>query len=158
DRAISVRTKVIIRPRDLLGSSRVEERNEGRVFVRARKYYRPRYSRMEPKLGGAIVLGLAVIAGWVAVRGAHPDPDLMKSVSLERRAPENGDRGALPKGLAPAGWREASRSSFDPTNLYIKIDGREGYYKSFGFVRLDCATLVGGSASTSTSTRGEETI
>jgi uncharacterized protein DUF6599 len=130
----------------------VEERNEGRVFVRARRHYRPRYSRVEPLLGGAIAAGLALLAAWIAHRGAHPDPELMKSVTLERRAPERADRGALPKNLAPTGWREASISSFDPTNVYIKIDGREGYYKSFGFVRLDCATLA------KTSTRGEETI
>lgn len=53
-----------------------------------------------------------------------------------------GDRGALPAGLAAAGWAEGPITQFDATNLYVKIDGREGYYKGFGFQRLHCVTLT----------------
>ena len=45
-------------------------------------------------------------------------------------------RGTLPAGLAAEGWTEGPVAQFDETNLYVKIDGREDYYKSFGFKRL----------------------
>lgn len=51
-------------------------------------------------------------------------------------------RGALPAGLAAPGWAEGPSSQFDETNLYVKINGREGYYKGFGFQRLYCVTLT----------------
>lgn len=51
-------------------------------------------------------------------------------------------RGALPAGLAAPGWAEGPITQFDETNLYVKIDGREGYYKGFGFQRLHCVTLT----------------
>src|SRR5262245_33360039 len=97
----------------------LEERNEGRVFVRARKHYRPRYSRTEVAIGAGVVGILALIAGWIAVKGAHPDPELMRSVTLERRGSPAAERGAIPANIAPPNWREATLSSFDPTNLYV---------------------------------------
>lgn len=117
---------------------------EERVFVRSRKIFRRTFSRSEVALGAALSAGLVVVAGWVAWRGAHPDPELSRAVPLERRAGATQvDRGPLPANLAPAGWQEQHLAVFDPSNVYIKIDGREGYYKSFGFQRLTSATLVG---------------
>jgi len=46
------------------------------------------------------------------------------------------DRGPLPAGLAAAGWTEGVVSTFGYDNLYVKINGREDYYKTFGFRQL----------------------
>lgn len=53
-----------------------------------------------------------------------------------------GARGVFPAGLAAPGWAEGPITRFDETNLYVKIDGREGYYKGFGFRLLHCVTLT----------------
>jgi len=116
---------------------------EERIFVRPRKHFRQTYSRREVGIGALLVLCLGAVWGWVAWRGAHPDPELSSTVALENRAPGAVDRGPLPAGLAPAGWQERRLAVFDPTNVYEKIDGREGYYKSFGFQRLHALALVG---------------
>ena len=84
-----------------------------------------------------ILVGLGLVAGWVAYKGAHPEPGLLDdSPSLVSRAPVTVDRGPVPEGLSPEGWKEGPVSSFGPDNLYEKINGREGYYKSFGFQKL----------------------
>ncbi len=57
-------------------------------------------------------------------------------------APPSGERGALPKSLSAPGWTEGPVSRFDETNLYVKINGREDYYKSFGFRHLYFVSLV----------------
>jgi hypothetical protein len=54
----------------------------------------------------------------------------------------NSDRGPLPKQLAGAGWREDKVSQFDAENLYVKIDGRADYFRTFGFKRLWNVLLV----------------
>jgi hypothetical protein len=114
-----------------------------RVFVRSRKIFRRTFSRQEVAIGAALTAGLVLVAAWVAWEGAHPDPELSRSVPLERRASAvEIDRGALPSALAPAGWEEQHLAVFDPSNVYVKIDGREGYYKSFGFQKLTSASLV----------------
>jgi hypothetical protein len=115
---------------------------EERIFVRSRKHFRRTYSTREVGIGALLLVGLGLVAGWVAWRGAHPDPELSSAVPLEHRAPASVDRGPLPADLAPAGWREQRLAVFDPSNVYEKIDGREGYYKSFGFQRLHALTLV----------------
>jgi len=115
---------------------------EERIFVRPRKHFRRTYSTREVGVGALLLVGLGLVSGWVAWRGAHPDPELSSAVPLEHRAPASADRGPLPAGLAPAGWREQRVAVYDPTNVYEKIDGREGYYKSFGFQRLHALTLV----------------
>ena len=119
-------------------------RDEERVFVRARRHFRPRYSVAEARLGGAIVAALAAVAAWIAWRGAHPDPALTAAgPGLVRRSAVKADRGPLPAELAPVGWQEEKLAAFGPSDLYVKIDGREGYYKALGFERLYCATLSG---------------
>jgi hypothetical protein len=119
---------------------------DDRVFVeKGRKHYRRRYSLTEVKVGAAIVAVLIVILLWVVWKGRHPDPELFKDApSLVNRAPKTLDRGPIPAGLAPAGWTEGPIAVFGPDNLYEKIDGREGYYKSFGFVRLHFVALTSG--------------
>ncbi len=135
---------------------------EERILVRdGRRHHRPRYSRTEFRIGLVALAVLGGIVAWVAWRGAHPDPALFTTPVVEggsdiqvldsRPAPEGtsapraagaetaaapGDRGPLPAALALPGWTEGGVSSFGPENLYEKIDGREDYYKSFGFRRL----------------------
>jgi hypothetical protein len=53
-----------------------------------------------------------------------------------------GERGPLPTGLAGSGFSEGKITHFDPTNLYIKVDGREDFYKGFGFKALHCVSLT----------------
>jgi hypothetical protein len=52
------------------------------------------------------------------------------------------DRGPFPPALAGPGWIEGRIEHFDPTNLYVKIDGREDYYKTFGFRALHWVSLA----------------
>jgi hypothetical protein len=84
------------------------------------------------------------VTAWITWRGRHPDPELSTALTLQRRAPDEVPRGPLPEGLAPPGYVEGKVQLFDPTNVYIKIDGREGYYKSFGFEKLHCVSLSAG--------------
>jgi len=120
----------------------MSESGQDRVFVRARRPFRPGYSPTEVAVGAAIGCGLLAVAVWVGWRGAHPDPELSAAVPLERREARPADRGPFPADLAPAGWRELRLAAFDPSNVYVKIDGREAYYKSFGFQGLHCLTLA----------------
>ncbi|MFN8178946.1 MAG: DUF6599 family protein [bacterium] len=167
---------------------------EDRVFVRdGRRHHRPRYSRAEFRIG-VVVLGVLLgILGWVAHRGAHPDPSLFassgtlkagappaaggasavaaaptpsgsSSATASASAPEASagsaapaapgafpggastagaeSRGPLPTALTSTGWTEGAVTSFGPDNLFEKVDGREDYYKGFGFRRLWCVSLT----------------
>jgi len=58
--------------------------------------------------------------------------------------PTSEERGPLPMRLAMEGWEEGPARSYDPDNLYVKINGRAGYYRSFGVQRLYCLTLQKG--------------
>jgi hypothetical protein len=125
---------------------------EDQVFVRdGRRHHRARYSWNELRAGAGMLLLLAAILAWVAWRGAHPDPSLLATSTLpdDASTPPAADRGPLPAGLAAAGWSEGPASTFGPENLYVKIDGREDYYKSLGFRRLWCVTLTSVAASPS---------
>jgi hypothetical protein len=117
---------------------------EDRLFVRqGRRHYRPRHSMAEVRIGGVILLALALLMAWIAWKGANPDPALFDvSAALLESSPAPVDRGPLPTGLEGPGWREVAVSAFDASNLYEKINGREDYYKSFGFERLYFASLV----------------
>src|SRR4051812_2436525 len=108
---------------------------EDRIFVGARKHFRARYSRAEVALGAVLILCLAAIAQWIRWKGEHADPELSASAPLIRREPPT-ERGPIPANIAGRGWQEQRVAQYDPENLYVKIDGREGYYKSFGFKRL----------------------
>lgn len=119
-------------------------KKEDRLFVRdGRRNYRRTYSRTEFRIGLVVLLGLAGIAAWVAWRGAHPDPALFEvSEHLLQPAAAPVERGPVPAGLAPGGWRETNLSVFDAGNLYEKINGREDYYKAFGFEKLYFVSLL----------------
>lgn len=91
-------------------------------------------------------------------------------VSVARSAPregaaasptEKGYTGTAPVGgrfaelgataLFPNGWsRTSAAATFGPENLYEKINGREGFYKGYGFKRLDVvsAALTGDESTT----------
>lgn len=127
---------------------------EDRVFnPKGRKHYRRTYEVREVKIGAVIALGLALIAAWVMYKGAHPDPALFNiEASLQTKGAEQGvvekkrslpsqkkapvSRGPIPDKLASKGWREGKLSQFDAENLYVKVNGRADFYKSFGFQRL----------------------
>ena len=117
---------------------------EDRLFnPQGRRIYRKSYSLAEVRIGAVIVLLLAVISAWVVWRGRNPDPALFE-ISLESLDAGVAivERGPLPAELAPPGWHETGIAHFDASNLYEKIDGREGYYKALGFQRLHFASIV----------------
>ena len=113
-------------------------RKDDRLFIRdGRRHHRRRFSLTEVRLGLGVLVLLAAVGAWVAWKGAHPDPSLFEiPLHLLEGEPASIDRGPLPDSLAPAGWSEDRLSSFGNDNLYEKINGREDYYKSFGFERL----------------------
>ena len=117
--------------------------DQDRVFVRkGRRHYRLTYSSTEFRIGIAVVGLLVVIVAWVAWRGAHPDPELFASqADLLLTGEPRVDRGPMPTGLTGPGWTEGPISRFDSDNLYEKINGREGYYKGFGFQQLFFVSL-----------------
>ncbi len=116
---------------------------ETRVWnPRPRRHHRPTYSLLEVRLGFGVLAMLAAIAGWVAWAGAHPDPELFAEVALEAPPPAI-ERGALPTGLAAAGWSEGPLSRFQAKNLYEKINGRADFFTSRGFQALSFVGLSG---------------
>ncbi len=118
--------------------------NQDRIFTPdGRRHYRRQYSRGEVWAGALVLAGLCGVAAWVVYRGAHPEPDrLADSSVLSPAQDETAARGPLPPQLAAKGWHEGPVSQFDADNLYLKINGRDGYYKSFGFERLYCVSLM----------------
>jgi len=119
-----------------------------RIFVKnGRRHYRRKFSATETRVGIVVLLVLASILVWVAWRGAHPDASLfMLETDLSQAGAAGAaavvDRGPLPSALASAGWSEGEFSRFDYDNLFVKINGREGYYKSFGFEMLYFLSIV----------------
>ncbi len=121
-----------------------------RIFVRnGRRHYRRGFSTTETRVGVVILFVLASVVTWVAWKGAHPDPslfmleaDLSQAGAAEVGTGAAADRGPMPPGLAAAGWTEGRLSQFDPDNLYVKINGREGYFKALGFERLYAASIT----------------
>jgi hypothetical protein len=122
---------------------------DDRLFVREPfKHYRRTYSYAEVRWGLVVLAVLAAVGVWVGWRGGNPDPTLFASsdpnVAMELPGAEKAaaaDRGPLPDKLAPDGWTEGELSSFDPTNLYVKINGRADYFLSFGFKTLTFLTV-----------------
>jgi hypothetical protein len=55
---------------------------------------------------------------------------------------EAANRAPFPDGLAAAGFSAGPVAHYDASNLYEKINGREDYYKSFGFRRLHWVSLA----------------
>ena len=122
------------------------QKKDDRLFVRdGRRSHRRSFSLTEFRLGLGVVGVLLLITTWILWKGAHPDPALF-AASVGTDAPAatmmSADRGPLPPSLALPGWHERMLSWFDASNLYVKINGREDYYKSFGFQRLGYVSLV----------------
>jgi hypothetical protein len=116
---------------------------EDQLFVRdGRRAYRKTYSRTEFRIGLVVLLGLALVAAWVVWRGRHPDPALFSIPAASLQGSMPADRDPLPEGLAMDGWQEGPVARFGWDNLYEKIDGREGFYKSYGFQELVFVSLV----------------
>jgi len=124
-----------------------------RIFVRdGRRSYRRRYSVSETRSGVVIVVLLLAVVLWVGWKGAHPDPSLFMletdlsqaGILVEAGQPTSGaaGRGPVPPGLALEGWYEGEMTRFDYDNLFVKINGREGFYKSFGFEMLYFLSIV----------------
>lgn len=108
-----------------------------------RRSFRKSYNVQEVKWGLLACVGLIAVFAWVLWKGARPDPELFgRGVGLLVDGGGNEGRGVLPEPLAPSGWTEAAVSRFGPDNLYEKINGREGFYKSFGFKELIFASLI----------------
>ena len=151
-------------------SPSAENNDDDRLFVREGfRHYRRRYSLTEVRWGWVVLATLVTIAGWVAWKGAHPDPTLFSdgaallkpaepvpvgaapaAPALPTAPPDAGqapattatDRGPLPPNLAGSGWTEDKVATFDEENLYVKIDGRADYFRAFGFKRLFSVLLV----------------
>jgi hypothetical protein len=121
---------------------------DDRIFVRdGRRLYRRSFSTTEPLVGIAVIVVLAAVLSWVAWKGAHPNPNLFMLEADLAQAGVAGvvvapDRGPVPEQLAAPGWVEGDISQFDSENLYEKIDGRESFYKSFGFEMLYFTTVT----------------
>lgn len=116
---------------------------ETRVFnPRPRRHHRPTYSLLEVRLGLGVIALLAGITGWVAWKGAHPDPELFAEAPALESATAIVPRGPLPAGLAPEGWREGPLSQFEAKNLYEKINGRADFFVSRGFKQLTFVSLT----------------
>jgi hypothetical protein len=96
----------------------------------------PRVGRGELRESGGDVK--AVAAAGAASSGAAP---AIPSPGAEEGG-KAGERGPIPRDLAGAGWREEKVTSFDPDNLYVKIDGRADYFRGFGFTQLYSLLLV----------------
>jgi hypothetical protein len=142
-----------------------------RVFIKdGFRSYRRTYRVNEAYWGagtGAVLLGLV---GWVSWKGAHPDPTLFDmSAALQgdpasaledargddakgtgpksNGAQSNGHksngsiRGPLPVGLASAAFKEGKLGAYSSDDLYVKINGRAGFFQSFGVKSLHSVTL-----------------
>lgn len=53
------------------------------------------------------------------------------------------ERGPLPPGLAAGAYREGKIGSFSADTMYVKINGRAGYFQAFGAKSLHTLTLEG---------------
>ena len=135
-----------------------------------RKIYRPFYKLREFQISLVCLAILGGVLAWVVWRGRHPDPTLFAADErLLTRAGTNSPvykrpvelwsepggatklaptLGPFPAEIISEGWTAtAPVGEFDESNLYVKIDGRETFYKSFGFKRLYCLALTAGNLS-----------
>jgi hypothetical protein len=54
-----------------------------------------------------------------------------------------GERGPLPSGLGAGAYREGKLGAFTADDMYVKINGRAGYFQAFGARSLHTLTLEG---------------
>lgn len=90
----------------------------------------------------AIVVVLCAVAGWVGWKGSRPDPALFAAPTADLAAAKSGAAVALPAGLAPDGWTAGAPSTFDASNLYVKINGRADFFLTRGFRSLTFVSLA----------------
>jgi hypothetical protein len=85
-----------------------------------------------------------------AERQAAPRLGAPRSAPASREASEPAQaRGPLPAStrLAAGGYREGKLGAYDAENLYVKINGRAGYFQAFGVKTMHSLTLEGPSES-----------
>lgn len=95
---------------------------------------------------GVVLLG---VVGWVAWKGEHPDPSLFdmsaalggEAPAPGAEAPTRGARGPLPGELAQGSFSEGKIGEYSSDDLYVKINGRAGFFQSFGVKTLHTVTL-----------------
>lgn len=120
---------------------------------------------------GVVLLGLVGWVTWkgahpdpslfdmsAALEGGPPAENVAEVAGAERRVERLGaprasaepaektsaaERGPLPAGLAAGAWREGKIGSFSADTMYVKINGRAGYFQAFGAVGLHTLTLEG---------------
>jgi hypothetical protein len=69
----------------------------------------------------------------------------------EGAEPGTADRGPLPSDLGQGGFREGKVGAYSADTMYVKINGRAGYFQSFGVQTLHTVTLEGPSETAPTS-------
>jgi hypothetical protein len=92
-------------------------------------------------VGGAVDGGNGSDVGGAASGGAATSVSEATS-PVAGPGSSSGGNTPFPADLAAPGWKTGAVSHFDNSNLYVKIDGREDYYKSFGFQQLHWVSLV----------------
>jgi hypothetical protein len=141
---------------------------EERVFRSLKpKLMRKRIPAAETAFGAAFVLLLILVAVWVLAQRDAFDPadrdisfEVLEESSVEdtlyrrplRRWVEPGtaagagpavDLGIFPPGLLDGGWELDGRvETYDPDNVYEKINGAAEQYLAFGFRALHYVTLT----------------
>jgi hypothetical protein len=73
------------------------------------------------------------------------------SLAAEAGATSAAERGPLPSGLAQGGYREGKIGAYSSDTMYVKINGRAGYFQAFGVRTLHTLTLEGPSEATPSS-------
>lgn len=132
-----------------------------------RRLVRRRISRAETAAGVVILVVLATVAVWIHRQGRAFDPasrdisfqtlqrssvaDTLYRTPIKRWAdptregagPGQPDLGLFPPALLEGGWSLDGRvETYDPENLYVKIDGAAEQYLAFGFRELFYVTLA----------------
>lgn len=132
-----------------------------------RKLLRKRIPRSENVCAAAVLVALVLAGLWVAGRKERYDPaerdvsiEVLREDSVEDRlyrrpfkpwvepgaegaATPAPDLGIFPAGLLDGGWKLDGRvETYDPTNVYEKIDGAAEQYLAFGFQALHYVTLA----------------
>lgn len=141
--------------------------NPNRILTpHKRKVLRKRFTLAESLFGAAFLLAVAVATGWILAQRDRYDPSdrdisfetlqeqsvdaILYTPPLKRwAAPGSASAASAPPDLGPfpseflaGGWSLDGRvESFDASNLYEKIDGAADQFLSFGFRRLDYASL-----------------
>jgi len=142
--------------------------NPERVFnPLKRKVLRRHYSRAELVFGPSFLVVLVLIGAWVLAQENRFDPgerDIDFAVLLKGSVEDNlyrrptqlwvepgtvmaggptFDLGILPASFLDDGWQPDGRlESYDPSNLYEKINGAAEQYLAFGFKELSYLTVA----------------